>query len=1458
MPRLALTCLGLLQASLDGQPITGFESNKVRALLVYLAVESARSHGRESLAGLLWPDYPDRSALSNLRSTLANLRQAIDDRHAAPPFLIITRDTIQFNPASDHSLDVEALRDLPRQSIEQIERAAAAYHGDFLEGFSLADSPAFEEWVLVQREQLKLRVLEALHRLAAHHEGQGAYDRSLAAGRQALILEPWDEEAHRQVMRVLAFGGQRNLALAQYETCRRLLRQELGVEPTQETSALAELIRSETLRPIPPAQAPAPGASAAPPAPGPPPFKGLAFFDESDAGLFFGRAALTASLAAQVQAFFASDQTGRRFLAVIGASGSGKSSLVRAGLVPALRPVFGDAVHVITPTARPLEALALSLTRAQASATAAAGLLDELARDPRSLHLTIARLAQTSQTPRLLLVVDQFEELFTLCHDEVERRAFVDNLLYAAQSPGPTMVVIVLRADFYAQCAPYDDLRQALSQGQQYIGAMNTAELRQAIEEPAHRGRWTFEPGLVDLLLREVGDAPSALPLLSHALLETWQRRSGRTLTLAGYGAAGGVAGAIAHTAETTYRQFTPAQRAIARSIFLRLTTLGSGGDGSDAPELFARRRVALAELSLQGDDLEGVKHVLNRLADARLVTIGYDTVEVAHEALIRAWDRLQEWLTENRAGLRLHRQFTEAAQEWERTGRDASDLYRGVRLAQAAEWAAAHDSDLNQQERTFLAVSQAAARAQQEAEAERQRRELLAAQALAEEQRRRAEAERQRAETQSQSAGKLRRRAVVLAVAAVGLLLLLAAALWLGQARQAQARLARSRELAAAAVNALQVDPERSVLLGLEAVAAADSLEARNALHQALPELHSVRTIAAHQPGGSPSVAYSPDGKRLASIGVDGTAKVWDVGTGELVRSLSGEPDTIGYDIAFSPDGRLLAASWASQVSVWDAASGELLLRLPGQVVGMGTTDRLAFSPDSARLAVANMDGQPKVFDAANGRELLVLAGHEGVTDGLTYSPDGKRLATGDSAGVVKIWDAAGGQELATLEHGGWVHGLAFSPDGRNLAAAGEDGRLVVWDTKIGATILSLPTRSGLYDVNYTPDGQRLVSVHQEGAAMLWDAATGQLLLTLAGHLSTVISVAASPDNIHIATSGYDSAVRIWDTRPGRELLTVTAHTAPAYAIAYHSDGARLATAGADGAVKLWDPNTGLLALTLFADTPSPGFSSVVFSPDGGRVAAGRVDGVVLIGDARTGQTELALPAHSDMIWGLAFSPDGQRLVSTSWDKTTKVWDLTTGQEIARYTGHTDMVFGVAFSPDCRRVYAASDRYTRELDAATGEELRRFYGDGLDVYGLALSPDGSLLAQGRADGSVALWHVASGEKVRQFTGHGGLVLRVAFSQNGQRLATASFDKYTKLWDVATGEELATFYGNAGNVFGVALSPDDRRLATVGGDGALRLYTLDLGELEELARARVPRALTAEECQRYLHVKVCP
>ena len=444
------------------------------------------------------------------------------------------------------------------------------------------------------------------------------------------------------------------------------------------------------------------------PAPGEPPYKGLQYFDVADAGRFFGRQALTAGLVARLRE--------TRFLAVVGASGSGKSSVVRAGLVPALQkgepladgtlPPAGSAgwqVRIITPSAHPLRELATTLAGDQESLTAVTTLMDDLQHDVRCLDLAVSKTLKRLSGERLLLVVDQFEELFTLCREAGERKAFVDNLLAAAsdETGGSTLVLITLRADFYHHCAQYPGLPEVLSLHQKYIEPMNQVELRQAIEEPARLGGWELEPGLVDLMLREVGDEPGGLPLLSHALLETWRRRTGRRLTLAGYQQAGGVHGAIALTADRVYQALKPGEQAIARSIFLRLTELGEGTQDT-------RRRAELSELISDPAQQAGVDGVLKALADARLVTTAEHYAEVAHEALIREWPALRGWLDKDREGLRLHRHLGEAAQDWEKMQRDSGDLYRGARLAQALEWGKDHPGELSPLEREFLAAGQA------------------------------------------------------------------------------------------------------------------------------------------------------------------------------------------------------------------------------------------------------------------------------------------------------------------------------------------------------------------------------------------------------------------------------------------------------------------------------------------------------------------------------------------------------------------------------------------------------------------------------------------------------------------------------------------------------------------------------------------------------------------------------
>jgi class 3 adenylate cyclase len=407
------------------------------------------------------------------------------------------------------------------------------------------------------------------------------------------------------------------------------------------------------------------------------PYMGLRSFEAADSGLYFGRDEVIGALLGRLAT--------NRLLSVVGASGSGKSSLVRAGLVPRLRdgalPGSRDwEVLLITPGAHPLAELASRL--GALAGLSAASILRDLEADVRTFDLTVRQaLADRPESARVLLVADQFEELFTLCRDEAERQRFIDALLTAIGIPGGrTMAILAMRADFYGEAARYPGLAEALEVSHALLGPMSQDDLLAAIERPAAATGLRVEPGLSERILRDVGDEPGGLPLLSHALLETWKRRDGRTLTAAGYAAAGGVRGAIAQTAETVYGALSAADQAIARNLFVRLTELGEGTEDT-------RRRVAFSEVVPEGATGEAVRDVITRLADARLLTTSADSVEVAHEALIREWPRLRLWLDDDREGLRLMRHLTESAQAWERLGRDPGELYRGARLTAALEW---------------------------------------------------------------------------------------------------------------------------------------------------------------------------------------------------------------------------------------------------------------------------------------------------------------------------------------------------------------------------------------------------------------------------------------------------------------------------------------------------------------------------------------------------------------------------------------------------------------------------------------------------------------------------------------------------------------------------------------------------------------------------------------------------
>jgi WD40 repeat protein/DNA-binding SARP family transcriptional activator len=1464
MAYLSLSLLGPFQVTLAGEAVMSFESDKVRALLAYLAVEAHRPHRREVLAGLLWPDWPDRVARTNLRNALANLRKAIGDRQATPPFLLTTRETIQFNSASDYRLDVTAFRMLVeadqagQPAVRQLEEAVALYRGSFLEGFSLKDSPTFEDWSLLTRERLQRQALMALHQLAGHYEQRGEYERACEVAWRQVELEPWDEEAHQQLMRALALNNQRSAALAQYETCRRLLAEELGVEPAAETTRLYEQIRDGELKAPIPFGPPALAAK-------PPPYKGLQYFDQADADLFFGRELSTAKLIAHL-----APTRGDRFLAVVGASGSGKSSIVRAGLISALKrgepladgtlPPAGCTewpVHVITPTAHPLEALAVSLTRDAESVTATTTLMDDLARDPRSLHLYVRRMLSLSPSPasggnrgggHLLLVVDQFEELFTLCRSQAERQAFVDNLTAAVEADGPTIVVIALRADFYAHCGQFTPLREALEKRQVYIGPMSAEELRRAVTGPAEQGGWSFEPGLVEFLLQEVGDEPGALPLLSHALLETWQRRRGRTLTFSGYSESGGVRGAIAQTAERVLQALKPEQQAIARNTFLRLTELGEGTQET-------RRRVKLAELVPRPEDAPAVEAVLQTLVDARLITTSEDAVEVAHEALIREWPTLRGWLEEDREGLRIHRHLTEAAQEWEHLNREPGELYRGARLAMASEWAAEHADELNPLEREFLEASQELAR-REEAEREAQRqRELEAAQKLA-------ESERRRAEEQARATRRLKLGTLLLAGTSVTAIVLAVIAF----GARATARQERDNAQREAAVNhslVLASDAEETFEAGETDLALALALEAVN-MDQ--PPSEAMRTLSAIALGPGTravleghsnsvqDVAFSPDGRLALSsscgkldsndVCAQGELILWDLEAGAELRRFKGHTHWIN-GVAFSPDDKTaLSGSGDATLILWDVETGDMIRRLEGHTGGV---NRIAFSPDGQTALSASDDTTLILWNMATGEEIRRFEGHTGGVTCVAFSPDGQTILSGSDDTTVILWDVVAGEEIRRFErHEDKVTGVVFSANGRTMLSTSTDHALRLWDLETGEQIRQQIFPSEPNGLAISPDGRTAI-FNVDFEVRLWDIEQWQEHQRFLGHSGGIWSVAMSPDERLALSGAADGTLRLWNLGGQAEFRRFQTDGTPLIAVAVSPDGCRLLTGNMADETTLWDVERGEVIRRFESHEGAVSPGAVAFSPDGryalvgsGDVLGGSGTKSLVLWDVETGEEIHRFEGHRFLVRSVAFSPDSRTALSSSQSMTSDegdliLWDLETGEPIRRFDT-TEDITSIVFSADGSRALTGSAYFSNPIlwNVATGQEIRRFEGHTGPVFAVAFSPDEATVLSASEDGSLILWDVETAVIIRRYLGHDRGVWGLDVSPDGRYIISSSEDGTVILWNLQTGEELRRFSGHTAWVPDVVFSPDGQTAFSVSLDGTFIQWQIADQPLDEL------------------------
>ena len=1208
------------------------------------------------------------------------------------------------------------------------------------------------------------------------------------------------------------------------------------------------------------------GEAAAPGAPAWPggPYLGLVPFEERDAQLFYGRD----ELADQLVRRLAERPGGTGMLLVAGESGSGKSSLLRAGLLPRLAAgALGPGSQrwprrVIRPTASPLRELAMVL--AEMAGADPVSVYRSLLAAPDEAPMLAEQAARTATgrgadpgsdgpvaagagaAPRLVLVVDQFEELFTAGADGgagvMEREAFVTALHAAATVPaGPggvpaALVVAAVRADYLGRLIADPPLKAALDAGLFTVGPMSEAEVRLAVTGPAAEAGLVVEPAMVEAVITELrgegggGLGSGVLPLMSQAMAATWERREGAELTLRGYRRAGGVADAVNRGAQAAYDALAGSQQDAARLVFTQLTVLTADGR-------LARRRCRRADLSSGGPHMAAdIDAVVGVFSARRLLVLGRDGVEIAHDALLLAWKQLRDWLGDGQLDQALYSQVVTDAATWDGNGRNQAYLYRPGRLATvddaAARWrgAPARYPKLAATSEAFLGAAHHAAR-----RATRRRRGLIA--------------------------GLL--ALTVIAVSAAGIAVRDAA----DASRQAasasrQHAIALSRELAAESLAAESASPLTARRLAVAAWQIFPTDQAGSVLASLLMEQQQDGILPGNPSnGGVNTVAFSPDSHLLAAAYGDGYVRLWNPVTGQAVGSplpVDTGPAGGAFGLAFSPDGKLLATGDAAgYVRLWNPATGQAVgASLPADTSPVGGVNVVVFSPDGKLLASAGVDGTVRLWNPATHRAVgaPLLTGTSprggGGVNGVAFSPDGKLLATADAAGYVRLWNPATGQAvgapfLAVTNKG--VIGVTFSPDGK-LATADGDGTVRLWNAATGQAVgapLPAVTNGSVTEVAFSPDSKLLAAADTAGYVRLWDPVTRQAVGAPlpAATAGGVNGVAFSADGKLLAAAGADGTVRLWDPatrQPPRAPLPPV--TGGVYGVAFSADGGLLASAGGDGTVRLWDPATRQPAGVLPAETgPGSHVDAVAFSPDGKLLATANGDATVGLWDPVTRQASGGFSGRN----AVAFSPDGELLAAAEVGGTVRRWDLATQQPagplLLAYAAPVEAVNGVAFSPDGKLLAAAyGDGYVRLWNPATGQPagvpLPAYAGSVAAVNGVAFSPDGKLLAAAYGDGYVRLWNPVTGQAVGAFlpagTGPGGSVSGVAFSPDGKLLAAAYGDGYVRLWNPVTrqaaGVPLPAYAGPVAAVNGVAFSPDGKLLATADADGTVRTWQMPL------------------------------
>jgi WD40 repeat protein/TPR repeat protein len=1184
------------------------------------------------------------------------------------------------------------------------------------------------------------------------------------------------------------------------------------------------------------------------------PFRGLEAYEFEHSPIFFGREEATG---AALLRLITQAETGRPFLLILGSSGSGKSSLVKAGVLPRLsvpQRVSGAAflrrVAFHPGDAQADEDLFLALARIltlhRGEGIGLPELLgksmtvEDLARHLREnpshpdlpLAMVLDRLAEPArqrgrmlqyEQPRLILELDQLEELFTSERVQPEeRRRFVQLLAGLARS-GFVWVIATMRSDFWHRAAETPELVELADRdGRLDLLPPRPSELSQMLRGPAEAAAIHFEAHattgipLNDLVAQEAAAEPGALPLLSYLLDQLYQRDiqdgSGDTLTYASYNALGGLKGAIATRADAVIASQPPEVQQALRSVLFALVQMTPGeGDVdravarraplSDFPQGTARRRL-----------IEALLDPSTRLLVADAVEDRESTVRLAHEALIHEWRTAKEYVATSAEALRNRRTLEDRFARWQAdhgarpnplTTTSASRLTDKLSRRFARERGLLTDLDLMDAKRLVADYH-----------------DELGADLVA------------YVHRSSRRDNQRHQRAVrlVSAVAVVMALLALGAGY---EARTASiqrnaAQLAQLRSLTQTAADRLSEGDAPHALAIILAVMRSAKSERLRYTPEMLNVFQEARAADAQMQlimdrnNHVYSAAFSPDGTRIASGYADGTARVWDAATGKQLLILRGHSARV-QDASFSPDGKLIAtASWDNTVRLSNSSSGELLRVLRGHTDYVET---IRFSPDGQRLVSSSRDATARIWDVASGRQLMVLRGHKDRVYSAVFSPDGRYIVTASADKTARVWNASSGRQILVLNgHAGAVISAVFSPDGQRIATASADQTARIWNALSGEPLLVLKGhQDGVYGIDFSPDGKTVVTGSLDRTVRLWDASTGRQIKLLAGHTSGVSTAAFSRDGTRLVTASDDNTVRVWDVSVDRETVRLEGHSMELFTADCSRDGRLVVTASADRTARIWDATSGVQIRVLRGHTDA--VEDAEFSPDGTRVVTASADGTARIWDTTSGHTLIVLRGFGGAVSSAMFSPDGQLLATASYDNMARIWNASTGNLLTTLKGHTDHVETVYFSPDGREVVTASDDKTARVWATqTGRQLLIIRGHTGRVQVATFSQDGTRILTASSDGSVRIWNATTGEQLLAFLGDGAAVSSAAYSSDGRRVVTASEDGTVRLWDAATGEQLLVLTGHTNRVEDAEFTSDGLHIVSASDDRTARIW----------------------------------